>query len=517
MVKKRILLASLPIAAILIALMLGQHSFSQADYGNDFNVSDTTLVKYVGNSTEVVIPEGITCIGQEAFADNGVIKSVTLPDTVETIEYAAFQNCKALETVILPDSVRIMDNSVFYGCDRLKNVHIGSGLERLGCGVFADCISLETVQISGSNPNFICSDGVIMDKEKTIVYQYLPGRNGTNYRMPDTVNEIKRYAFWGCDELQHLILPGALEELGEYSLTNCSSLQTLTILEPTCNIGLKAVEGCIALKQVEVPTSMISIHESAFDLCPQDLLFVCEEGTYGENYALEHGFRVSTETILEPWGEETESTEEDTQDETTNNEENDDVQQNDGAVPVIDGRVLDGTVIVSDRAFLHVDGLSVNTGTIEETIAETQIGIEDYAHYNQKDLTQYDFSVNEQGITYIGELAFARSNLTEIIIPEGVTAIGYAAFYHCDSLENVSIPSSVTRVDALAFAHTPWYENWLNDETASDFLIVGDGVLIAYKGQASEVILPEEVKHIGDYVFAGHDEIQFIRSENDTP
>ena len=83
-----------------------------------------------------------------------------------------------------------------------------------------------------------------------------------------------------------------------------------------------------------------------------------------------------------------------------------------------------------------------------------------------------------------------------------MTEIGKGAFYHCDSLSNVSIPNSVKKVGEQAFAYTPWYQAWENDPNAGDFLVIGDGVLIGYKGTEESPELPDDVKVVADGVFA---------------
>ena len=56
-------------------------------------------------------------------------------------------------------------------------------------------------------------------------------------------------------------------------------------------------------------------------------------------------------------------------------------------------------------------------------------------------------------------------------------------------------------VEPYAFYHTPWYQNW-EDNAQEDFLIVGDGVLLAYKGTEQTVVIPENVKYISAYTFS---------------
>ena len=133
--------------------------------------------------------------------------------------------------------------------------------------------------------------------------------------------------------------------------------------------------------------------------------------------------------------------------------------------------------------------------------------IKQRAFYKQKNLTNYTIS---EKIKEIGRLSFAQSGLKKIEIPDNVETIEYGAFYGCESLEEVVIPDTVTSIGTKAFAQTPWLDNWMNGERGKDegdFLIVGDGILLAYRGTASKVTIPSEVKQIGSEVFKEHQEL----------
>ena len=128
-------------------------------------------------------------------------------------------------------------------------------------------------------------------------------------------------------------------------------------------------------------------------------------------------------------------------------------------------------------------------------------------YYKNNSLTNYEIS---EKINTIGRLAFAESGLKKIKIPENVTTIEYGAFMSCQSLEDVDIADSVTEIGTKAFAGTPWLEAWKKSAVESDFLIVGDGILLAYKGNSKEVTIPDTVKQIGSEVFKGHKEIEKV-------
>ncbi len=539
-------LIGIPLAALLMTLLIG--GIYKAKASNDeFSQDGDVLISYLGNSENVVIPSSVRKIGNEAFRGNTTMKSVTIPDSVMSIRYGAFAGCTALEHVEIPDSVTVIEDSAFNGCSSLESVTIGKCLYTLGSGVFADCDKLSEVSVSMQNPSFCASDHALYSSNKTVLYQYFAGSPEQSFALPGTVADIKRYSFWGCDNLKQLTLTG-VTKLPDYAIANANGLERVIISAPVNEIGIGAFSGDTKLMQIELPLSVRSIHETAFEGCPDAMIVVCEPASSAWRFAEEHEMATSAVPVYEVQftaqkDDETrlEKSEGDGQTEgnnsllaadsgngdntsalTSEGENNDvsDTQTEGGNVVQTSGAaaeatsgsiLLGGTQIVSDRAYVPVnmavsggDDNGSNNGSNGTNGDDTGIAVSavpeiaDYAHYLDQTLDHYDLS-SDATITRIGRFSFARTLLTEAKIPEGVTEIGEGAFYHCDRLTDVNIPSSVTTVGRNAFNYTPWYQNWL-DHSDSEFLIVGDGVLIGYKGSDANPTLPAEVKSVADGV-----------------
>lgn len=86
---------------------------------DDFVVENGILTEYIGEDTEIYIPEGVTAIGDEAFYDHSDICSVVIPDGVTAIGEDAFSWCYALCSITIPDSVTDICWSSFKGCEDL--------------------------------------------------------------------------------------------------------------------------------------------------------------------------------------------------------------------------------------------------------------------------------------------------------------------------------------------------------------------------------------------------------------
>ena len=115
-------------------------------------------------------------------------------------------------------------------------------------------------------------------------------------------------------------------------------------------------------------------------------------------------------------------------------------------------------------------------------------------------------SIKTAGITHIGEGAFdGCTRLTYANMPN-VKTVGAAAFEQCLSLSSIIMPK-LTEAAGDSFTSTPWFYN-----LREDFSIVGDGVLIAYKGNSAKITLPVGIKCVAG--FYENNTITYINSEN---
>ena len=114
---------------------------------SDFVIENGVLKKYTGKGGDVVIPEDVKEIGENAFEGNKKVKSVILSDSVGRIDYCAFKGCSALETIHIPENVLRFEGQSFSGCTKLKNVVI-SNPNAFAYGAFENCRTLEYIKAS---------------------------------------------------------------------------------------------------------------------------------------------------------------------------------------------------------------------------------------------------------------------------------------------------------------------------------------------------------------------------------
>lgn len=357
--------------------------------------------------------------------------------------------------------------------------------------------------------------------------------------LPNSVKRIEAYAFWGCDNLDTVVLGRGLTEVGEYAFAGCKGLEQMTIPSNVTTIGAQAFGDCVNLTDISIPVETVSIAEDAFLGCA-NLTIHCQEGSAADSFAQEfYEKQKETAEYEDVPGYDSADAGDGTAD--GSGAENGDAGDGSGAEngvqePAVtptpyepQGTVLGTTWVVGNQAVVFADAVDLKAQQgaptpapdTEEPLSETVWAdgdsipkytivdgrvVADQAYYRDASLGEV---ILPDGITEIGQFSFARSSLTEIQIPEGVTDISYGAFYHCDSLAEVTLPETLINVEPKAFAKTGWVENFLQGDGEEDFLISG-GVLVAYRGDSAEVTVPDGVRSIAAEAFAGHSEISSV-------
>ena len=511
------------IVLLMMSVILTQipvPNISASETNQEFQMDGTLLVKYTGKKESVSIPAKVTRIGAEAFADNQTLAVLTIPDTVTQIDSGAFSGCSSLEMVTFPKNLASIGSSAFHSCASLKKVVLNNTLSTIGAGAFSDCDKLEIISVNKDNQNFSFEKGILFDKAKTLICQVVAGTKAEKLTIPDTVTSIMPYAFWGCELIPEIIVPSSVKEIGPYAFSNFTSLETVELPYSLRTINLKAFSYCTKLSSITIPESVTTIHETAFDGCP---LLNQEEGASNSSGTdaisgneIQKTDSLSGDEIQKVASTSDEKNKEESDKSTETNSGNQILSTEETEVSsdtVLNETILGKTVIVGSNAVILMNNKNSKvitgelsapgTSGVSNALSSDQSSILKQAFY--RDETLSDFIIPDQVIS-IEEFAFARSALTNITIPETVETIGYAAFYHCEGLSEITIPDKLQFIGDKAFSKTGWMEKWLK-EGESDFLVVGDGILICYKGESEIVTIPEEVKQIASGAFENHTEM----------
>ena len=108
--------------------------------------SDGANLALMDKNGSLTIPEGVTVIGEGAFADLSGLKTIIIPGTVKEIKGNAFRNNVDLENVIMKEGIKTIGSYAFQNCNKLRNVELPESLENIGAGAFYICSNLQEIK-----------------------------------------------------------------------------------------------------------------------------------------------------------------------------------------------------------------------------------------------------------------------------------------------------------------------------------------------------------------------------------
>ena len=186
----------------------------------------TLTISGTGAMANFVIADGYS----PWFNIRTFITSVVIEDGVTTIGRMAFNGCTGLTSVTIPNSVTTIGDMAFYGCSGLTSVTIGNSVTTIESHVFLYCSNLTSINVEPNNANFSSENGVLFNKDKTILLQYPRGKQGA-YTIPNSVTTIGSHAFTLCT-LTSVTIPNSVTMIESGAFYNCTSLRAIIILNP---------------------------------------------------------------------------------------------------------------------------------------------------------------------------------------------------------------------------------------------------------------------------------------------
>ena len=199
----------------------------------------------------VVIEDGVTSIGDNAFYNLENLGEVQIADSVAKIGTSAFEACPLLEEVLIPDSVTEVGARTFYGCYDLKEVKLSENMTTIPDYMFYFC-DLEEITLPAGVTK-IGSNAFSHCKLKEVI-------------LPDTVTEIGERAFASC-KMATIEFPAAVTTIGAYAFNSCENLVAVTIPDTVTQIGEWAFSNCTSLVTFTLPASVTEISSGLLKLC----------------------------------------------------------------------------------------------------------------------------------------------------------------------------------------------------------------------------------------------------------
>ena len=339
----------------------------------------------------LVVEEGVTGIGDNAFRDAGSLISASLPTSLSRIGYAPFSFCRSLPMVKIPAGVTKIDDwafqhcyglaivslpaglqeigfGAFIGCEKLSAVTIPAGVKKIGSAAFSACSNLQSITVEAGNADYVVADGVLFNKEKTQLVQYPAGRVATSYVIPKEVTSIGGSAFNGADNLTAVTIPAGVTEIGIEAFANCFRLTSITIPAAVKTIGANVFGYCHELAEIKVEAA--------------NTAYTSADG------------------------------------------------------------------VLFDKAKKTLIKYPERRNATAYAIPAEVTNIESYAFEYTKNLTSITIPTS---VKKIGQGAFFRSGLTSAVIPDGVDTIASRTFGWCEKLALVTLPSSMKEIRFTAF------------------------------------------------------------------
>ena len=168
-----------------------------------------------------------------AYPAGNTTPGYTIPEGTEAVGDYAFLNASYLTEVKFPSTLKSIGDYGFHKVIMLESAEFGKSLESIGKYAFANCVSLETVSIPDNTIDsipdgaFTCCDGlfdfIVPYGVKSIGEEAFRENAYLVYiEIPETVTEIKTYAFYDLDNLTEVTIPSSVTDFGKEIVTICS-------------------------------------------------------------------------------------------------------------------------------------------------------------------------------------------------------------------------------------------------------------------------------------------------------
>lgn len=202
---------------------------------------------------EVVIPQGVTRVGADAFAQCRRLTRAELSEGMATVEARTFEGCGLLADVSLPGSLSAIGDRAFLGCRSLGEIAMPESLTCIGHEAFA-LSGLERVSLDGCGRLASVGERAFASCARLV-----------SATLPSGAAELGEGVFFDCESLADVRLPSEAVSVPALALKGAVSLASVNLPDGVSEIGVLAMAGMTAVETVALPASLTHIGDGAFE------------------------------------------------------------------------------------------------------------------------------------------------------------------------------------------------------------------------------------------------------------
>ena len=218
--------------------------------------------------TSVVIDEGVTSIGSEAFYECWNLEYAELPSTMERIGIRAFYACESLTELNIPESIWLIEEYAFAGCEALESVDFALEPDQIEIGEGNELLVWTYDYTKKDDADGRCGDDLTWSLEDGVLYISGEGEMWDFYAMHYFAEEAPAAPWFDVrDEITDVIMDDGVASIGNEAFYECTNLAYVDLPSTMERIGIRAFYACGSLTQIYFPESMAVVEEFAFAGC----------------------------------------------------------------------------------------------------------------------------------------------------------------------------------------------------------------------------------------------------------
>lgn len=240
----------------------GYTSKKGEDGYRNYNVwKRTSLFQYYENNNY----DGVIVTQYDGHNTNGTLEVPEMIDGLKVtgLDDGIFQGRNFTE-IILPDTLTSIGDEAFSGCYELESIHIPASVTSIGEFAFENCWKLKNLSVARDNPDYKSENQIIYSKDGSVLVACPVAKE---IEIPSTVTKIGASAFSGNINIEHIVIPESVSELGKGAFNGTFRLKSITI--EGNNLAVIG-PGCFAdsgIAVIRLPASVKSLGVNAFAEC----------------------------------------------------------------------------------------------------------------------------------------------------------------------------------------------------------------------------------------------------------